>query len=254
MTARHPHAAADIVAINPLSPHDLLQAAGPWALWIVIFAETGLLIGFFLPGDTILFLSGIASSSFGAALGFQLPIVPLLIVTPICAIAGAQLGHFLGAHYGVKMFDKPNSRFFKREHVVKTEQIFDRFGQAKAVVLARFIPVVRTFLNPVAGILEMPARKFFVWNVVGAVIWTDGILLAGNRLAKQITDIVPADKIDNYLVPIIVVIVLISATPMIIDTIRKRRDKGLDRSDKRVERGGAHRESAQRRRSETDRV
>lgn len=223
MTALQSHAVANGLALNPLSPHDLLQAAGPWALWIVIFAETGLLIGFFLPGDTILFLSGIASSTFGAALGFHLNIVPLLIVTPVCAIAGAQLGHYLGVRLGAPMFDKPNSRFFNREHVDKTEQIFERFGPAKAVILARFIPVVRTFLNPVAGILEMPARRFFVWNVIGAIIWTDGILLAGNRLAKQITDIVPADQIDRYLVPIIVGIVVISATPMLIDTLRKRR-------------------------------
>jgi membrane-associated protein len=248
MAAEHLTAVSDFVALNPLSPRDLLHSAGLWALWIVIFAETGLLVGFFLPGDTILFLAGIASSAFATDLvGTQLPITPLLIVTPLCAIAGAQVGHFLGSHYGVKMFDRPNSRLFKREHVEKTEQVFERFGQAKAVVLARFIPVVRTFLNPVAGILEMPARKFFVWNLIGAIIWTDGILLAGHLLAKQITDIVPADKIDNYLVPIIVVIVLISATPMIIDIIRKRRAN-------RGERGGAHRESAQRRRSEADRV
>jgi len=223
MNAHQLHAVADVQALNPLSPHDLLQAAGPWALWIVIFAETGLLIGFFLPGDTILFLSGIASSSFGAALGFHLDIVPLLIVTPICAIAGAQLGYYLGVRLGAPMFDKPNSKFFNHEHVVKTEQVFERFGPAKAVILARFIPVVRTFLNPVAGILEMPARKFLIWNVIGGIIWTDGILLAGNRLAKQITDIVPADKIDHYLVPIIVLIVIISAAPMMIDMLRKRR-------------------------------
>jgi membrane-associated protein len=246
MTADHLHAAADAFALNPLSPKDLLHTAGPWALWIVIFAETGLLIGFFLPGDTILFLAGIASSSFAATLGFQLNLVPLLIVTPICAVAGAQLGYLLGARYGVKMFDRPNSRFFNREHVDRTEEVFERFGEAKAVVLARFIPVVRTFLNPVAGILEMPAGKFFLWNAVGAVIWTDGILLAGNRLAKQITDIVPPEKIDNYLVPIILAIALISATPMLIDMYRKRRKQG--------NRGGAHRESAQRRRSQTDRV
>ncbi len=233
-------AAAQVQALNPLSPQDLLSAAGPWALWIVIFAETGLLIGFFLPGDTILFLSGIASSSFGAALGFHLNIVPLLIVTPICAIAGAQVGHYLGVRLGAPMFDRPNSRFFNHEHVEKTEQVFNRFGPAKAVVLARFIPVVRTFLNPAAGILEMPARKFFVWNVVGAVIWTDGILLAGNRLAKQITDIVPANQIDRYLVPIIIGIVLISAAPMMIDMYRKRRARNRSRAS---DQAAPHRDS-----------
>lgn len=225
-TADHIRAVSDVLAINPLNPRSLLQTAGQYALWIVIFAETGLLVGFFLPGDTILFLAGVASSPVATAIvGTKLPIIPLLIVTPICAVAGAQLGYLLGAHYGIKMFNRPNSRIFKREYVDKTEQVFLRFGAPKAVVLARFIPIVRTFLNPVAGILEMPARRFFIWNVVGGVLWVDGILLAGHGLAKQITNVVPADKIDNYLLPIIVLIVLIAAIPLFVDVIRRRQEK-----------------------------
>ena len=118
--------------------------------------------------------------------GTQLSLTGLLIGAPICAIVGAQLGHWLGARYGRRMFDKPDSRLFKKEYVEKAEYYFEKFGPAKAVVLARFIPIVRTFLNPVAGTLGMPARKFFVWNVVGAILWTDGILILGHALAQQI--------------------------------------------------------------------
>lgn len=229
-TADHLRTASDVLALNPLNPRDLLQTAGQWALWIVIFAETGLLVGFFLPGDTVLFLAGIASSPVATAIvGTELPLIPLLIVTPVCAIAGAQLGHFLGARYGARMFSRPKSRIFKREYIDKTERIFERFGEAKAVVLARFIPIVRTFMNPVAGILEMPARRFLIWNIIGGIVWTDGILLTGHALAKQITDRIPADKIDNYLLPVIVLIVLIAAIPLFVDLIRKRREKQKQR-------------------------
>jgi membrane-associated protein len=222
-----------VQAVNPLNPRSLLQAAGQWALWIVIFAETGLLVGFFLPGDTILFLAGVASSQFAVDMvGAKLPFYTLLVVTPLCAIAGAQLGHYLGARYGVRMFDRPRSRIFKREYVEKTEEVFERFGVAKAIVLARFIPIVRTFLNPVSGVLEVSARRFLVWNVIGGVIWTDSILLAGHLLAKQIDDTIGADNIDKYLVPIIILVALIAATPLIIDIVRKRRartDAGRDK-------------------------
>jgi membrane-associated protein len=214
------------MAFNPLNPRSLLESSGVWALWIVIFAETGLLIGFFLPGDTILFLAGVASSPFATeVLKAKLPIAPLLIVTPIAAIAGAQLGHYLGRRFGMAMFDRPNSRIFKREYVEKTEQYFNKFGAAKAIVLARFIPIVRTFINPVAGVLEVSPARFFVSNVVGAIIWADGILLVGHLLARQITDRIPPDKIDNYLLPVIILIVLIAAIPLIIDVVRKRRQR-----------------------------
>jgi len=224
--AVHHVLASGSLALNPLNPRSLLESAGVWALWIVIFAETGLLVGFFLPGDTILFLAGVASSPFAAeVLHTKLPIVPLLIVTPIAAVAGAQLGHYLGMRLGMRMFDRPNSRVFKKEYVEKTEQYFEKFGASKAIVLARFIPIVRTFLNPIAGVLEVKPQRFFIWNVVGAVIWTDGILLVGHVLAKQITDRIPPDKIDNYLLPVIILIVLIAAIPLIVDIIRKRKQR-----------------------------
>jgi membrane-associated protein len=215
------------LSVNPLNAAELIAAFGLIGVLAIIFAETGLLVGFFFPGDSLLFLAGIAASPFANEIfhGAQLNIWALLIFTPICAIAGAQLGHFLGARYGRKMFDRPNSRLFKPEYVEKAEYYFNRFGPAKAVILARFIPIVRTFLNPVAGVLEMPARQFFVYNVIGGVLWTDTILLIGYFLARKITDYVPADQIDKYLVPVVILIVLISCIPIFVEVYRGWREK-----------------------------
>jgi membrane-associated protein len=217
-------ALADTLALNPLNAKDLLQTFSVYGVWAVMFVETGLLVGFFFPGDSLLFLAGIAASPAAMTIvGVRLSFPLLLIGSPIAAILGAQLGHLLGARYGRPMFERPNSRLFKREHVEKAEHYFNKFGAAKAVILARFIPVVRTFLNPVAGMLEMPARTFFVYNVIGGVIWTDGVLVAGYALSKKIQDLIPPEKIDTYLLPAILVIVLLSALPVLIELIRNRR-------------------------------
>jgi membrane-associated protein len=219
-------ALADGFAVNPLNAAELLAAFGTIGVLAILFAETGLLVGFFFPGDSLLFLAGIAASPFANEIlpGVQLELWHLLVGSPICAIAGAQLGHYLGAKYGRRMFDRPNSRLFRQEYVDKAEYYFNKFGPAKAVVLARFIPIVRTFLNPVAGVLEMPARTFLLWNVVGAILWTDGILLVGYAAARQITRFVPAEDIDKYLLPVIVLIVLVSAMPIFIEIWRTRRE------------------------------
>ena len=206
-------------AVNLLDPNSLIQTFGTIGILAIIFAETGLLIGFFFPGDSLLFVAGVAASgSAAAAAGVQLPLTVLLIGAPLCAIAGAQLGHYLGARYGPRMFNKPESRFFKREYVHKAEHYFEKFGPARAVVLARFIPIVRTFLNPVAGLLGMPARTFFVWNVVGAVLWTESILLLGYGLGDRLEG-----SIDRYLLPVIALIIFLSLIPIMIEIYRQRR-------------------------------
>ncbi|GLY99284.1 VTT domain-containing protein [Actinoplanes sp. NBRC 103695] len=217
------------LALNPLDPKDLLQTFGLYGVWVILFAETGLLVGFFFPGDSLLFLAGVAASSVADAMfgdGTKISIVGLLIGAPICAILGAQLGHLLGRKYGRKMFERPDSRLFKREYVEKAEYYFEKFGPAKAVVLARFIPIVRTFLNPVAGTLGMPARQFLLWNIVGAILWTDGILLIGYLLADSIYKIV-GDHIDRYILPVVALIVLISVLPIVIEMLRERKAKKL---------------------------
>ncbi|WP_203784411.1 DedA family protein [Asanoa ferruginea] len=218
-------ALAENLAFNPLDPKDLLHTFGLYGVWAILFAETGLLVGFFFPGDSLLFLAGVAATPVADAIfgdGTKISLAGLLIGAPVCAIIGAQLGHLLGARYGTRMFDKPDSRLFKREYVEKAEHYFQKFGPAKAVVLARFIPIVRTFLNPVAGVLGMPAKQFFVWNVVGAILWTDGIILIGYLLADRIYDAI-GTHIDRYILPFVALIVLISILPIIIEIIRDRR-------------------------------
>ncbi|GAA4939522.1 DedA family protein [Actinoplanes utahensis] len=221
------HALTEQLALNPMDPKDLLSAFGLPGVLAILFAETGLLVGFFFPGDSLLFLAGVAASEVANSIfgeGAQLSIVGLLIGAPLCAIIGAQLGHWLGAKYGRRMFDKPESKLFKKEYVEKAEYYFEKFGPAKAVVLARFIPIVRTFLNPVAGTLGMPAKQFFLWNVVGAILWTDGIILIGYLLAEQIYNAI-GDKIDRYILPVVVLIVLISVLPIGIEILRERKAK-----------------------------
>ncbi|OLB67353.1 MAG: hypothetical protein AUI10_00300 [Actinobacteria bacterium 13_2_20CM_2_72_6] len=211
-----------------LNPTELIRTVGMIGIWAIIFAETGLLVGFFFPGDSLLFLAGVAASPVADQIpglsGLHLPLGWLLVVTPVCAIAGAQVGHWLGHRYGPRLFARPNSRLFKQEYVDRAEQVLNRFGPAKAIVLARFIPIVRTFMNPVAGVLRVPAGRFFLWNLVGGIIWTDGVLLAGYYLAKQILKVIPQDKIDLYILPAVVVIILISLIPILIKVLRARRE------------------------------
>ncbi|WP_067494133.1 DedA family protein [Actinoplanes sp. TFC3] len=221
------HALTEQLALNPLNAKDLLQTFGLIGVWAILFAETGLLVGFFFPGDSLLFLAGVAASPVADSIfgdGTRISLTGLLIGAPLCAIIGAQLGHLLGAKYGRRMFDRSDSKLFKREYVEKAEYYFEKFGPAKAVVLARFIPIVRTFLNPVAGTLGMPARQFLLWNVVGAILWCDGVLLIGYLLAQQIYDAI-GDKIDHYILPVVFVIVLISILPILIEMLRERKAK-----------------------------
>lgn len=234
-------ALSDLMSFNLLDPKSIIQTLGLIGVYAIVFAETGLFFGFFLPGDSLLFIAGVAASPVAERIvGAKLSLPLLLIGVPILAVAGAQLGHYLGARFGRALFDRPDSRIFKKKHVDKAEHYFNKFGPAKAVVLARFIPVVRTFLNPIAGILEMPARTFFLWNVVGGVIWTEAVLLVGYKLA----DVIPASVIDKYMIPAVGVIIVISALPVIIEVIRGWREKNhtgdtttsTDQPGQRVER------------------
>jgi membrane-associated protein len=218
-----------IVALNVLDPKSLLQTFGLLGVFVLVFAETGLLIGFFFPGDSLLFLAGIAASPVAADIvGVQLSLPVLLMGAPVAAIAGAQLGHLLGARYGRRLFVRPNSRLFKAEYVERAEHYFNKYGPAKAVVLARFIPVVRTFLSPVAGMLGMPAGRFAIWNVVGAVLWTDGVLLAGYLPANRLRDTIGSANVDKYLLPAVALIVALSIIPVVIEIIRTRRATRAD--------------------------
>jgi membrane-associated protein len=155
----------------------LLYSLGPAALLLimtVVFVESGLLLGFFLPGDSFLFISGalVASHVIG------LPGWLLALGVFVSAVAGDQVGYLIGRRLGPRLFSRPDSRIFRRDHADRAQQFFDRHG-GKAVVLARFVPIVRTFVPAVAGVGHMPRRRFTTYNVVGAALWSVGIVVAG---------------------------------------------------------------------------
>jgi membrane-associated protein len=210
-------AAASVLIASPafLDPEKLVSSYGLLGLVLIVFAETGLLLGFFLPGDSLLFIAGFAAA--GNLGGLDQPIAVVCVAVTLAAIIGAQVGHLIGYRAGPVIFDKPESRLFKRSNVVKAEQAFERFGPAKAVVLARFIPIVRTFLNPVAGVLEMRPRDFFVWNVVGGVLWGTGITLLGYFLGN-------VDLVRDNLELFVLSVVGLSVLPIVYEVLKARRE------------------------------
>src|SRR5690348_3221721 len=183
-------------------------------LLLIVFAETGLLLGFFLPGDSLLFAAGYAAT--GAIKGLHPNIALVCVSVTVVAIAGAQTGYLIGHAAGPRLFDREDSRLFKRSYVTKAEEVVERYGAGKAIVLARFIPIVRTFLNPLVGAGNLPARTFALWNVVGGVLWGTGVTLLGYWLGQ-------VDVIGKNLEVFAVLVVILSVIPMALELRRSRR-------------------------------
>ena len=201
-------------------------AALPFGVLLVLFAETGLLIGIFLPGDTLLITAGLwAADTHGK---HPHPNIVLLVVcAAVGALIGAQVGYLLGRRFGAPLFHRRNSRLVKQHHVERAEEIFERYGEGKAVVIARFVPGVRTLMNPVAGILEMPARSFTFWQVTGGLIWSVGVTLAAYAVGQSI------HNLDHYLIPIAVAVAVISLVPVVIELRRSRRRRDREQKPER---------------------
>ena len=211
--------------MNPLDlfdAHAIVSDLGLVGILAIIFAETGLLIGLAFPGDSLLFIAGIAASGAGAKLlgGVQLNAGALFIGAPIAAIAGAQVGHWVGAKYGRKLFDRPDGRIFNHQKVLATEKWLRKYGEGKAIILARFVPFVRTLLPPLCGIVKIKAGKFFLWNVIGGIIWTEGVIALGWLLGEKIEG-----SVDKYLLPIIGLIILLSLVPVALELFREWRSR-----------------------------
>jgi membrane-associated protein len=188
----------------------LIQSVGYIGLFAIVFAESGLLIGFFLPGDSLLFTAG-----FLAAQGF-LNIYWLIPILLSAAIFGDNVGYMFGKKLGPRLFDKEDSLFFHKKNLMRAETFYERHGPM-TIVLARFIPVVRTFAPIVAGIGKMDYRIFVCYNIIGGVIWTISLTLAGFYLSKVIPDV------EKHLELIIAVIILLSVTPPIFHILKERR-------------------------------
>lgn len=215
-----PMYAAAQMAVNVLDAHSLLAAFGVLGVGVVMFAETGLLIGFFLPGDSLLFTAGLLCTG-PVDGGVHLSLGPLLVAAAAGALAGAQCGYLLGRKAGGALLAKSRSR---RLHggAQRAEELLARYGHAKAVVLARFVPVVRTVLNPMAGALEVPVRTFTLWQIVGGLVWSVGLTLAGYALGSSIP------SVDRYLLPLVALIVLVSLLPLAAEVYRARRNARIE--------------------------
>lgn len=199
-----------------LSPTHLLNTFGPFGLFAILFAETGLLVGIVLPGDSLLFTAGLLSATHRHG-DVHLNLLAVLVAAFLGAVLGAQTGYVLGRRAGPRLFSRPDSRFFKQEYVTRTREHLERYGTAKAVVLARFVPVVRTLMNPLVGVAEVDQGEFTVANLVGGVLWAIGVSVAGFALGKSI------HNVDRYLLPIIAVIVVASLIPVALEVGRARR-------------------------------
>jgi membrane-associated protein len=204
--------------MNLFDAHSIVSDLGLIGVLAIIFAETGLLVGLAFPGDSLLFLAGVAASGSGAAIlgNAHLSAPALFIGAPIAAIAGAQVGHWLGHKYGRKLFDRPDGRVFNHQKVVATEKWLRKYGPGKAIVLARFVPFIRTLLNPMCGVIGMNAKKFFVWNVVGGLIWTQLVIGLGFVLGEKLKG-----SVDKYILPIVGLIVLVSLLPVLVEVFRE---------------------------------
>jgi membrane-associated protein len=205
------------MAVNLLDAKSLVETFGLIGILVIVFAETGLLLGFFLPGDSLLFTAGVFAAT-KADSPVHLSLALVLVAAPVAAILGAQCGFFIGRQAGPRLFDRPDSRFFRQEYVDKAEHYFRRFGPAKAVILARFVPIVRTFLNPVAGVLRMAPAEFLLWNVIGGLVWSVGVTLLGFWLGSAVP------SIDRYLLPAVFVIIAVSLIPVLVEVVRGRRE------------------------------
>lgn len=200
------------LALGPswLDPNQLLDSFGIWGLLLVVFAESGLLIGFFLPGDSLLFTCGLLITS--NQLNF--PLWGAIALICLAAILGDQAGYMFGKKVGPSLFNRPDSRIFKQENVTKAHEFFEKHGP-KSLILARFVPVIRTFTPIIAGVSGMAYRSFLTFNVIGGVLWGAGVTLLGSWLGK-------IDFVKNNVEAILILIVLVSVVPIVIEFLRAR--------------------------------
>ncbi|MFD4624227.1 VTT domain-containing protein [Streptomyces sp. NPDC058475] len=200
------------LALGPswLDPNTLLDNFGIWGLLLVVFAESGLLIGFFLPGDSLLFTCGLLITSHQ----LDFPLWAAVALICVAAILGDQAGYLFGKKVGPSLFTRPDSRLFKQENVVKAHEFFEKYGP-KSLVLARFVPIVRTFTPIIAGVSGMKYRSFITFNIIGGVLWGAGVTLLGSWLGN-------IDFVHKNIEAILILIVLVSVVPIMIEFLRAR--------------------------------
>ncbi|SDP68658.1 membrane-associated protein [Klenkia soli] len=194
-----------------LDPEHLINTFGLIGIAVILFAECGLLVGFFLPGDSLLFTAGLLVA--GGV--FTVPLWVLLVVLPLAAIVGNLVGYWIGRRVGPAVFNRPDSRLFKAEYVHKSQEFFDRNGN-RTILLARFVPIIRTFATVMAGASLMDFRRYAVWSVIGGVLWAGGVTLLGYWLGQVA---VVRDHVELFILGI----VALSLVPVVIEVVRNRR-------------------------------
>ncbi|MEW2396295.1 VTT domain-containing protein [Streptomyces sp. NPDC046862] len=203
------------LALGPswLDPDYLLDTFGIWGLLLIVFAESGLLIGFFLPGDSLLFTAGMLIT----AKTLDFPLWAAIALICVAAILGDQAGYMFGKKVGPSLFKRPDSKLFKQENVTKAHEFFEKHGP-KSLVLARFVPIVRTFTPIIAGVSGMRYRSFLTFNVIGGILWGAGVTLLGSWLGS-------IAFVRKNIEAILILIVLLSVVPIIIEFLKARKAK-----------------------------
>jgi membrane-associated protein len=214
--------ATQLIGPDWLDPHELIVRISDWlgpflvlGVCLVIFAETGLMIGFFFPGDSLLFTLGMMAANQEVDVG--LPVWGVCICIFIAAFVGDQTGYFIGRGVGPKVFRKPDSRLFKREYVDRTHAFFDKYG-GRAIILSRFVPIVRTFTPVVAGVGKMPYLHFLPFSFLGALLWGSGVTYLGSLLGRFAF-------VQENIEYILIGIVLVSVLPMVFGGLKAKLSK-----------------------------
>lgn len=199
---------------------DVIRNGGYIALFLIIFAETGLLIGFFLPGDSLLVTTGLLIAT--GVVDMNIYLLNVLLI--IAAITGDALGYYIGNKMGHKLYDKPDGKIFKREHIIKTHEFYEKHG-GKTIIIARFIPIIRTFAPVVAGAADMTYKKFATYNIIGGVLWITSTTFLGYGLGNTIPNV------TDYLHYIIGIVILLSIMPPIYEILKERKRRRLLRAE-----------------------
>ncbi len=201
---------------------DIIITLGIFAVLVVIFAESGLLIGFFLPGDSLLFTAGALYATGILPGNVPINIHLFVVLLFIAAVLGDTVGYWFGRKFGIKLFKKPDAKIFKQAHIQTAQKFYEKHG-GKTIIMARFVPIVRTFAPVVAGIGKMEYRKFLSFNLVGGFLWTFGITYLGYFAGKAI--VATGIEIDTVILPIVFLIVFISLLPPMIEILKNKKNR-----------------------------
>ena len=195
---------------DPEGLRELIRSGGAPLICGIVFIETGFFVGFFLPGDSLLITAGIL-----AAGGF-LPLRWLLLPVMLCAIVGDQIGYWIGRSAGAALYKRQDSFFFRRSHLQRAHDFYEKYG-GRAVILARFVPIVRTFCPPVAGAARMPYSRYVMFDIFGGIFWVGAMILGGYSLGRSVPNI------GKYIHYVIAVVAVVSILPAVIGVLKSRK-------------------------------